>query len=158
MPCLKLVTSIAAPRERCFDLARSIDLHAHSAARTEERAVGGRTSGLLAEGEEVTWRARHFGIIQTLTVRMTACDRPRHFHDSMIRGAFARMEHDHHFDDDGRGGTVMRDDFEFAAPFGIIGKIVERLVLTGDMRRFLDERNRVLKATAESEEWRRFVS
>ena len=47
----------AAPRERVFDLARSIDLHQRSTERTREQAVGGRTSGLIGVDESVTWRA-----------------------------------------------------------------------------------------------------
>src|SRR5690242_15494623 len=97
MPILQLSTSIAAPVERVFDLARSIDLHQFSATGTGERAIAGRTSGLLGLNEEVTWRGRHFGIWQTLTVRMAAMDRPAYFADEMIRGAFRRMEHRHYF-------------------------------------------------------------
>jgi hypothetical protein len=47
MPIITLKTEIHAPIERCFDLARSIDLHQLSTAGTRERAVGGVTSGLL---------------------------------------------------------------------------------------------------------------
>jgi hypothetical protein len=61
MSVIELATSIAAPTERVFDLARSIDLHTERTAGTGERAVAGVTSGLIGLGEEVTWRARHFG-------------------------------------------------------------------------------------------------
>src|SRR5215218_8887243 len=56
---IEMSTYIAAPRERVFDLARSIDVHQRSLEHTRERAVGGRTSGLIGLGETVTWRARH---------------------------------------------------------------------------------------------------
>jgi hypothetical protein len=62
MPSIELATSIAAPIERVFDLARSIDLHMKSTSRTGERAIAGTTSGLIGLGQGVTWRARHFGI------------------------------------------------------------------------------------------------
>lgn len=45
---------IHAPIERVFELARSIDAHVDSAAATQERVVGGRTSGLIEEGETLT--------------------------------------------------------------------------------------------------------
>jgi hypothetical protein len=51
----------------------------------------------------------------------------------------------------------MRDRFEFESPFGILGNVVDWLVLTSYMRRFLDRRNEVLKRLAESEEWRRHL-
>lgn len=71
MPVIELATSIAAPIERVFDLARSIELHTNSTLSTGERAVAGVTSGLIGQDEEVTWRARHFGVWQSLTVRVT---------------------------------------------------------------------------------------
>ena len=148
---------VAAPPERCFDLARSVDLHAHSAAATGERPVGGVTRGLLGAGQEVTWRARHFGVRQSLTSRMTAFDRPRHFRDSMVRGAFRRFDHDHYFEPSGDGGTVMREVFDYEAPLGPLGRLAERLFLTRYMRHFLEERNRHEKAAAESADWRRYL-
>jgi len=90
-----------APIERCFDAARDLDLHLRSLAHTNERAVAGRTSGLIELGEEVTWRARHFGITQHFTSKITAFDRPRYFQDAMQRGAFRSFVHDHFFTVDG---------------------------------------------------------
>lgn len=156
---IALSTHIAAPRERCFDLARSVELHVRSTAATGERAVAGKTAGLLALGDEITWRARHLGVRQSLSGRITAYDRPRHFQDTMLRGAFARLRHDHFFDaaPDG-GGTVMRDVLDFAAPLGPLGWLAERLFLTAYLRRFLQARNRELKAVAESDdEWARYI-
>ena len=157
VPRIELTIQIAAPRERCFDLARSVELHTRSTASTGERAIAGRTSGLLALGDEVTWRARHFGVWQTLTSRITAYERPAYFRDSMVRGAFARLDHEHYFAEDGRGRTVMRDVFAFAAPFGVLGRVAERLILTRYLRRFLEARNREIKVVAESDAWTQFV-
>lgn len=154
---IELTTRIAAPGERCFDLARSVELHTRSTRTTREVAIGGRTTGLLALGDEVTWRARHFGVWQTLTSRITAYDRPAYFRDSMVRGAFARLDHDHYFTADGRGGTIMRDLFDFAAPWGTLGRMTERLILSGYLRRFLEARNREIKLIAESNAWSQFL-
>ena len=113
------------------------------------------TSGLLELGDEVTWRARHFGVLQELTSRITVCDRPRHFRDEMVRGVFRRMQHDHHFEVL-PSGTRMVDVFEFVAPLGFLGVLAERLFLTGYLTRFLDRRARVLKRLAESDARARF--
>jgi len=72
MPKLSILTIIRAPIERCFDLARSIDLHVESMKHTGEKAVAGVTSGLIGLGQEVTWEARHFTVRQRLTSRITA--------------------------------------------------------------------------------------
>ena len=153
MPTIQLTTWIAAPPERCFDLSRSIDLHVASTAETGERAIGGVTSGLIGLGEEVTWRARHFGVWQTLTTRITAFDSPRHFRDSMVRGVFTRFDHDHFFAPHD-GGTEMRDVFDFTSPLGPLGRIADALVVTRHLRALLERRNQEIKEVAESERWR----
>ena len=157
MPVIELSTAIAAPIERVFDLARSIDLHTASTQGTGERAVAGVTSGLIGPGEEVTWRARHFGIWQTLTSRITAYERPSHFADTMQRGAFRRMEH-HHYFESSAGGTVMRDIFTYESPLGILGCVADLIFLKRYMRSFLIERNRVIKEVAQSDTWSQYVN
>lgn len=156
MTLIELVTRIAAPPERCFDLARSIELHMRSTAHTGERAIAGRTAGLVELGDEITWHARHLGVWQSLTGRITAYDRPRYFQDTMLRGTFQSLRHDHFFEPEA-GGTLMRDVLELSAPLGPLGWLAERLFLTAYMRRFLEARNRVIKEVAESEEWRRYL-
>jgi ligand-binding SRPBCC domain-containing protein len=69
----------------------------------------------------------------------------------MTSGPLRRLVHDHYFDDDGRGGTIMRDDFEFAAPGGPFGRLAEWLWLTRHFRRFLETRNRELELLAQQE-------
>ena len=156
MTTIELRTFVAAPPERVFDLSRSIDLHLHSLAHTGEEAVAGRTSGLIGLGETVTWRARHLGVRQRLTVRITGYDRPRWFRDELVRGAFATMVHDHHFAAVD-GGTEMRDLFRFSAPLGPLGRMVERLVLRAYLTRLLAHRNAAIKAAAEGDRWRKLL-
>lgn len=149
MPIIKLVTEIAAPIEAVFDLARSIDAHQSSQSGHMERAVGGRTSGLIELGEEVTWEAVHFGIRQRLTSRIVAMNRPHHFRDSMVHGAFRRFDHDHHFEDLGNASTRMTDIFDYSAPLGVLGVLADKLFLERYMRELLAERNDFLKGAAE---------
>ena len=153
---IDLSTQINAPVERVFDLSRSVDLHMASTAHTGERAVAGVTSGLMALGQEVTWRARHFGVWQYLTSRITAFERPAHFRDSLVRGIFRRFDHDHFFTATG-GGTVMRDVFDFQSPLGILGRIADRLFLVRYMTRLLATRNTLIKTIAESDQWQRYI-
>lgn len=138
-------------------IARSIDAHMASTAGTSERAVAGRTSGLIEMGETVTWEARHFGIKQSLTVRITALDRPHLFADEMVKGAFASMRHLHKFQSVNHG-TLMEDEFHFAAPLGILGRIAERTFLTRYMKNFLYKRNQALKDLAESDQWQQYLT
>jgi ligand-binding SRPBCC domain-containing protein len=156
---LEELTSIRAPIERCFDLARSVEAHLAGNRHWGEAAVamGGVTSGLIGLGERVTWRARHFGVRQTLTTEITAMERPGYFQDTMIRGAFRSMNHDHYFRSLSPDETEMRDVFRFAAPLGILGRVAEFAVLRRYMRSLLCERNAVIREIAESTVWRQYL-
>ena len=156
MPKIHLSTRVDAPLEVVFDLARSIDAHVASTQGTEERAISGRTSGLIGLGETVTWEAKHLGVRQRLTVRITKMERPFYFEDEMLTGAFKRMHHRHEFSWK-KGSTEMTDHFDFEAPLGFVGWIAERVFLTRYMTRLLDDRAKVLKQLAESDGWRRYV-
>jgi ligand-binding SRPBCC domain-containing protein len=146
---LTVETLISAPPERCFDAARDLDLHVKTSAHTSETAVAGRMSGLIELGEEVTWRARHFGVMQHFTSRITAYDRPRHFQDTMQRGAFRSFVHDHFFHVED-GGTRMVDVVLFSAPLGPLGWLIERLVLRSYLRGFLVKRGKGIKSATEA--------
>jgi ligand-binding SRPBCC domain-containing protein len=111
---------------------------------------------LIELNETVTWRAKHFGIYQKLTVKITEFNSPNYFNDVMLKGAFKSMKHTHFFEKKGNQ-TLMRDEFEFEAPLGLLGRIAENLFLKTYLRQFLEERNKLIKSVAESDEWRNFL-
>jgi len=148
---------IAAPIERCFDLARSIEVHLLGTERSREQAVGGVTTGLIGPDQFVRWRAKHLGVKQHLSSKITAFDRPVYFQDTMIEGAFKFMQHDHLFVPLSEIGTEMRDRFTFAAPLLVLGVIAERVFLRRYMANFLTHRNQVLKQVAESAQWQDYL-
>src|SRR4051794_8782424 len=115
-------TRTSMPREKLFDLARSIDAHKDSMAQSREQAVAGVMSGLISLGQEVTWRAWHFGVPLRMTSRITDMEAPVFFVDEQVTGPFRRFRHIHEFREDS-DGTVMVDRIEFEAPFGPIGRI-----------------------------------
>jgi ligand-binding SRPBCC domain-containing protein len=158
MPIISLVTTINAPVEVCFDLSRSIDLHVISTKHTGERAIAGVTSGLIGLGESVTWRAKHFGVWQRLSSRITKYERPYYFVDEMIEGAFKRFKHEHYFQESGNGITFMRDVFDYTSPFGIFGIVADKLFLKRYMTQLLVERNSVIKHYAESGKWKSLLN
>ena len=159
MQTIVVETEIAAPLERCFLLSLSIDLHMESTAPTGERAVAGVTSGLIGPGETVTWQGRHFGLMLRHETRITQYDRPTHFQDAMVKGAFRSFVHEHFFEESAQGGTRMRDELRFAAPLGPLGWFPETLVLRGYLRGFLMQRNEIIRKTAEAapEVWQRYL-
>jgi ligand-binding SRPBCC domain-containing protein len=149
MPALRIETVITAPIEICFDLTRDIDFHTRSLEGTGERAVAGRTTGLIGLDESVTWEARHLGVRQRLTAEVTVFNRPTYFRDVMTSGAFRSFTHDHRFEmRDGQ--TVMTDEVEFRSPLGPLGWLVDRLFMTGYLRRVLEGRCQAIKREAEA--------
>ncbi|MEQ8244635.1 SRPBCC family protein [Fulvivirga sp.] len=120
MPVITLETRIKAPIELCFDLSRSIDLHKVSTAHTNEEAIAGVTSGLIGLNEFVTWKAKHLGITQTLTTKITEFQYPTSFTDEMEKGAFKSFKHEHIFNKEDNY-TLMIDQFDYQSPLGLLG-------------------------------------
>ncbi|MGD6830872.1 SRPBCC family protein [Sutcliffiella halmapala] len=148
MPVINHQIFIKASIEDCFDLARNVDVHTKTTGRTKERAVSGVTSGLLEEGDKVTWEAVHFGVKQKLTARITELQRPFLFVDVMVKGAFHSFTHTHTFEEM-KGGTVMSDRFVYKAPLGPLGRVADFLFLETYMQKFIEERAHALKVIAE---------
>jgi len=151
----------AAPAQRTFDLARSIGVHLLANTHFGEQATAGVCTGLIGPGEQVTWRARHFWVRQSLTSAITVYDPPGYFQDTMLRGAFKSMQHDHYFRElpanGGQPQTEMRDVFRFSAPLGPLGWLAERMVLRRYMRNLLRERNRIIQQVAADGSWRKYA-
>ncbi|MGC1632642.1 MAG: SRPBCC family protein [Gelidibacter sp.] len=156
MPKIILNTLIKADKSIVFDLARSIDLHKISTQISNETVISGKTHGLIDLNESVTWRAKHFGVYNILTSKITAFKAPDFFVDEMVSGIFKSFKHEHHFKDDANS-TLMTDVFDYASPFGLLGKLADQLFLINYMTKFLLERNRVIKDFAESDQWKTVI-
>jgi ligand-binding SRPBCC domain-containing protein len=128
------------------------------ALRRGHDSCGGITSGLLALGDRVTWRGRHFGIRWSLTSEISAMDPPAWFRVVMIRGPFRFMRHDHFFRSLPSGETELRNVYAFAAPLAVLGRMAEVTFLGRYMAGLLRERNEVLREIAESAEWPRYLN
>lgn len=156
MATIELKTRINAPIERCFRLSLSVELHQLSTEETNEKAISGITSGLMKLNDVVTWRAKHFGIYQTHTAKITAYDFPNYFVSEMLRGTFKKMHHQHLFklrEDE----TIMTDIFVFEAPLGILGKLFSKWILKDYMEGFLIKRNNMIKQVAEGDYWKKLI-
>ena len=123
---------------------------------TNEKAIAGVTSGMMKLHDTVTWQATHFGITFYMTSAIPVLQEPNYFVSQMIKGPFKKLYHQHLFEEK-NNQTIMTDIFEFEAPYGMLGKVVEKLVLTNHMKTFLVMRNAYLKAIAESEDWKKYL-
>lgn len=153
MSKIELTTEINSKIDICFDLARSIDLHKISTEKTNEEAIEGKVSGLIGLNEYVTWKATHFGIKQKLTSKITVYERPHYFVDEQLKGIFKSIRHEHKFDQF-EERVIMTDIFEFHSPFGLLGKLLDKLILINYLQKLLIERNNVIKEFAETDKWK----
>jgi ligand-binding SRPBCC domain-containing protein len=145
-------SSYNSNKRPCGDRVRSFkncwpayDLH----QQTNETIEAGRSSGRCTVGGTITWRAKHLGFHQRLTVEIVRCDFPSYFEDRMKKGAFKPFTHRHYFELR-QTETLMKDIFEFESPMGIIGKLFNWIFLKGYMTKLLLKRAEVIKAYAES--------
>jgi hypothetical protein len=156
---LEEITIIDAPIERCFDLSRSVEVHLVANIHSGEQAlaIGGVTSGLVELDQQVTWRAKHFGVWQNLTSKYTVMQPPTYFQATMVKGIFRSMRADHFFRTLSSGATEMKDLFRVAAPLPVLGPLAEMLFLRRYMLALLRERNTVIKRIAESSDWQLYL-
>lgn len=149
MPTIIYEIFIDAPIELCYDLSRDVTVHTQTTGKTKEKAVGGKVSGLLDKGDSVTWEATHFGIRQKLTAKITEMEKPHMFQDVMVSGAFHSFTHTHRFIKKDNG-TLIRDEFVYRSPLGILGRVADLLFLEKYMTNFIKHRSLELKRIAES--------
>lgn len=156
MPTIHLTTFIAAPAEIVFDLSRHIGLHKESMVEYKEEAVAGIRFGLIEYDETVTWKARHLFKNRLMRVRITAMKKHEMFIDEQVEGDFKMMKHEHHFKPC-ENGMLLIDLFHFESPYGIAGRWFNSLYLTNYMKRLLEQRNQLIKQTAESGRWKKLL-
>ncbi|MDQ0427266.1 ligand-binding SRPBCC domain-containing protein [Planomicrobium stackebrandtii] len=149
MPIINHEVYINAPISKCFDLARDVDVHTETTAKTKERAIAGVTTGLMEKGDWVTWEATHLGVKQKLIAKIIEMEKPYQFTDEMVKGAFHSFTHIHEFIESGNG-TIMRDKFVYKAPLGFLGNIADKLFLEEYMKKFIMNRAFQLKKIAEN--------
>lgn len=148
MKTIRLETRINAPIDRCFKLALSVDLH------VPPKRSKHLTRGLLKAGDTITWSIRHFGIFSRYTTLIDLCRPHIYFRDVMVQGMLHSFEHEHHFAVMNEG-TRMRDELRFSAS-GPLAWLIE-LILRRRLVRLLKRRNSIIKQTAQSAAWRRYL-
>lgn len=151
MTTIHLTTKINAPIQKIFDLNRNIDIHKLSISKSNETAIDGVTSGLINLNETVTWKGKHFGFYQTHKSLITAMETPNYFVDEMIEGRFKSFTHMHTFTHE-NGIVIMKDVIEYETPFGIFGKLFDKLILKNYLTNLISERNEFVKKLAENQD------
>ena len=148
MTTIQLTTHYFAPIEKVFDINRNIDIHQQSASKTNEIAIAGITSGLINKNETVTWKGKHFGVYLTHQSLISELIFPTYFVDEQLKGQFKNFKHQHFFEQK-ENYVEVTDILNYETPYGIFGKLFDKLFLKKHLTDFIMKRNAVLKNLAE---------
>lgn len=151
MTIIILTTTIKAPIEAVFNIARNIDIHQLSAEKSNEKAIDGKTSGLIELDETVTWSGKHFGLQLLHKSRITHFKFPSYFVDEMEKGHFKSFKHEHFFQVENEF-MVMIDRLEYKTPFRVLGLLFDKIILKKYLTNFIKTRNKILKNLAEDQQ------
>ncbi len=151
MTTIIITTKIKAPIESVFDTARNIDIHQLSAIKSNEKAIDGKTSGLIELNETVTWSGKHFGLNLMHKSKITQFKFPTFFVDEMEDGHFKSFKHEHFFQTE-KNYTVMIDRLDYETPYGFLGIIFDKIILKKYLTNFIKTRNEILKNLAENQQ------
>lgn len=149
MTTIELETQIQTSIEKAFNLSLDIDFHKKSASQTHEEAIAGVTSGIIKLNETVTWRGKHFGIFLTHKSIISALEHPHYFVDEMIQGRFKFFKHRHYYEEK-NGVVFMKDVITYTTPYGILGKLLDVVLIKKHMTQFIKNRNQALKNELEA--------
>lgn len=151
MTTIKLTTHYFAPIETVFNTNRDIDIHQESASKTKEIAIAGITSGLINKNETVTWKGKHFGVFITHQSIISEMIFPTYFVDEQLKGQFKNFKHQHFFEQK-ENYVEVTDFLEYETPFGVFGKLFDKLFLKKHLTNFIIHRNAILKNLAEKQQ------
>ena len=99
----------------------------------------------MRDGLVIDYRIRPLlGIPLTWRTRISDIRAPFRFHDSQLRGPYRSWEHTHAFEAV-EGGTIVRDEIEYAVPFGPLGDLANRLVVRGELERIFRHRAETIR-------------
>lgn len=149
MTQIKTSTTINAAIETVFNNCRNIDIHQYSASKTNEKAIAGKTSGLINKNETVTWKGKHFGIYIKHQSIISEMEFPNYFVDEQAKGHFKSFKHEHIFEQK-ENQTIMTDILDYETPFGFIGNLFDKLLLKNHLIKFIIYRNAILKELSEN--------
>lgn len=99
-------------------------------------------------------RMRRWGILPLAwDAKIVAYDPPNAFADEQIpgKGPFKSWKHEHHFKAISPTKTLLTDRVTYETPFGIVGKIIDAVVIRRDLEAMFAYRHAVTKQRVEGE-------
>lgn len=97
--------------------------------------------GSLRPGTRVVLEIRMGPVPIRWVAEHTEYEPPHLFADRQVSGPFARWYHRHRMLDDGRGGTLLRDEVEFDPPLGALGRLLGGPIIRRKLQKMFDFRH-----------------
>jgi ligand-binding SRPBCC domain-containing protein len=94
----------------------------------------------MRAGALIDYRLRVHGVPLRWTSRIEDWEPGRRFVDRQVRGPYGLWRHRHMFSE-ADGGTVVRDEVDYAMPLGALGDLAHRLVVRRDLERIFAYRH-----------------
>ena len=86
----------------------------------------------IVQGALIRYRLGLHGIPIGWTTQIRRWDPPHRFVDVQLRGPYQLWHHTHRFESRD-GGTLMRDVVRYRLPFGVLGRVVNALMVRRDV-------------------------
>lgn len=153
MSTIHVTTFVAAPAARVFDLSRNLSIYRKIFKQGAEQFSSTAGGNLLNQGDTILINAKHLGKIRSVTLKITAYNKPWFYTEEQIRGDLFSYKHEHHFKE-AENGAIMIDIIEYEYPRDMIGKLLGKLYMKKYMEELVNTRNRLIKDYAESEKWK----
>jgi len=107
--------------------------------------IHGAPPARLTAGSRIEYRIRWTLLTLRWVTRITRWDPPAEFEDVQESGPYASWTHTHRFAPlEGGGGVEMRDHVAYALPFGLLGRVIHRLLVRGQIEAIFDYRERAI--------------
>jgi ligand-binding SRPBCC domain-containing protein len=98
----------------------------------------------MAQGIQIDYAIRLFGIRLRWTSRITEYDPPHLFVDEQIKGPYALWRHRHTFTPQDHG-VMVRDEVAYALPFGVLGLLAQWLYVRWSLQAIFNYREKMVR-------------
>ncbi len=136
-------TEIAAPPDVVFAWHEQPGAVERLAPPWERVEVLERANGLQV-GTRVVFKVYLGPFWRLWVAEHTEYEPPHLFTDVQRQGPFAYWRHRHRFEPTARGGTLMTDEVEYAAPMGVLGEMIAGWFIRKRLERMFDYRHSVV--------------
>lgn len=108
------------------------------------------SSGTIRPGDRVVLRVKVGPFAVDWVAEHTEYEPERLFADRQVRGPFAYWYHRHRFLDDGRGGTILRDEVDYRLPMGKLGDWLGTRFMESKLQKLFGYRHEITRRILES--------